>query len=323
MPAQARHIALEGDTASPPLPVLTFEGTAAGPCVVITANIHGDEVTGLVAAQRLATRLESELRAGRVILYPTLNPSGLAASTRTVPLDGSDLNRCFPGRRRGRIGERLASLIWRALLEHEPDAVIDLHADSAASIPYALLDRPVSLAAGLRGDMSRRLHELGTATGLTVVHEYPKALYLRYALDRSLAGALVNKARIPAVTIEAGPRRRAREDDVQATAEAVWRVLAHLGLVRADPTPHPTRIGGGPWRRQAGPRTQVPGWLDPRVAPGESFAHRQVLAVLRAADGTVVEELCAPAAGALLSWVDGAWFTAGTVTATLAVAEES
>ena len=34
-------------------------------------------------------------------MYPTLNPGGLTANTQSLPGDGQDLNRMFPGKPRG------------------------------------------------------------------------------------------------------------------------------------------------------------------------------------------------------------------------------
>lgn len=316
-----RKITIDGD-AAPPLSVIALRSPQDGPHVVVTANIHGDETTGLLAAHRLIRTLEEVgLAAGAVTVFPSLNPGGLEATTRAVPGDGGDLNRAFPGRRRGRTTERLAERIWRELTHLSPDVLIDLHADAAASIPYALLDRPVNLSAAAARTMGERLSELGQATGLTVVHEYPAELYLRYSLDRSLAGALVNRARVAAVTIEAGARRVAQPAAVGATHDAILRLLNHLGMVTAAPNPHPSQIDGGPWRRHAGPRAQMDGWLDPTISPGTVFRAGELLGQIRAVDGRVLEALQAPRAGILLSWVEATWITAGAVVGTLGVKE--
>lgn len=321
MRASTRHIQIDGSVGTPPLSVLTLEATENGPCVVVAANVHGDEVTGLVAVQRLSEQLSGVLRRGRVVLFPSLNPGGLAASTRGVPADGADLNRCFPGRRRGRASERLADVIWTEITGQKPDAVIDLHADSAASIPYALLDRAVRPGTVTRRELTRRVGELGAATGLTVVNDYPEELYLRYALDRSLAGALVNKAMIPAVTIESGPRRRIDPGAVDAALGAVHGVLASLGVVAGPATLHPTRVDGVSWRREGAPRTQITGWFDPRLEPGQTFERGQELGVVRHVDGRVLESVSAAVDGLVLSWSETTWAAAGSVVGTIAVRE--
>ncbi|TVQ88396.1 MAG: hypothetical protein EA397_17130 [Deltaproteobacteria bacterium] len=317
MTSSIRSIQVEG---GPSLPMLVFDGPHAGPCALVTANLHGDELTGLAACQRLASQLPEALRAGRVVLIPSLNPEGLVERSRTVPADGGDLNRCFPGRRRGRAAERLAAAIWRELRSFEPDVVLDLHADSARSIPYVLLDRPTKLSGRAGRAMLSRLEALGASSGLTVVREYEPELYARYSLDKSLSGALVNRAQVPALTLEAGPRRGLDPPSIRAMADGVWGVLSGLGLVESPPAPHPSRIVG-PLRRVVGPRAPVAGWWDPFVQPGERIDKARELGAIRRIDGRVSEVLVARDAGWVLSWVDAAWISAGGAVGTLAVEE--
>ena len=322
MRATTRQIHLDGDRTVPPLPVHTLVADEPGPTVIVTANIHGDETTGLAAASALVEQLrDGALTRGTTIVFPTLNPAGLAASTRAVPGDGGDLNRSFPGKRRGRTSERLAARIWDELTTLKPDVVVDLHADAAASIPYALLDRPVSLTGAAARRMKEELERLGSASGLTVVREYPPDLYLRYALDRSLAEALVNRPRVPAITVESGPRRILDPAAVTATAGAVRNILVELGLCASGPGPHPTRVQGGPLRRHAAPRCQTAGWLEAVVAPGQPFGRGDLLARIRSPGGAVLEQIQASRTGIVLSWIEATWLTAGTVTGTLAVRE--
>ena len=57
----------------------------SGPNAVVTANIHGDETTGVGVIHNLARCLPDLLLRGSVYLYPTLNPDGLAACSRVLP----------------------------------------------------------------------------------------------------------------------------------------------------------------------------------------------------------------------------------------------
>ncbi|MCA9573755.1 MAG: succinylglutamate desuccinylase/aspartoacylase family protein, partial [Myxococcales bacterium] len=116
------------------VPVLVHEASA-GPVVAITANIHGDEATGVAVVQELDRWLAERLLKGAVVLYPSLNPAGLSNRTRVLPPDGADLNRLFPGHRDGSESERHAASIWKDLAARRVGLVIDLHADSARSIP--------------------------------------------------------------------------------------------------------------------------------------------------------------------------------------------
>lgn len=317
MALTTRSIAVEG---GPSLPVLVLDAPAAGPCAVITANLHGDELTGLAACQRLAATLGPDLERGRVVLFPSLNPQGLAERVRTVPSDGGDLNRCFPGKRRGRGSERLAAAIWRSIAELRAEVVVDLHADSARSVPYVLLDRPVRLSGRAGRAMTSRLEALGQATGLFVIHEYPPEIYTRYSLDRSLSGALVNRAQVAAITIEAGPRRGIEPDAVGVVVEAVRGVLGTLEITGHAPRPHPARREGR-YRRVTAPRTPIEGWWDAEVAPGSTVARGDRLGVVRRIDGSAAEVLKAGEEGVVLSWVDSGWLAAGGAVGTMAVEE--
>jgi predicted deacylase len=53
-----------------------------GPTVLITGNIHGDEVTGVIVIHRLIEQLNVETMKGKVVFVPSLNPTGLLARTR-------------------------------------------------------------------------------------------------------------------------------------------------------------------------------------------------------------------------------------------------
>lgn len=69
------------------------------PRFLVSANIHGNEVNGLIVAHRLIAALEEAVAAktlvGTVVVYPCLNPTGLRAATRT-PSYSSDANRLWP-----------------------------------------------------------------------------------------------------------------------------------------------------------------------------------------------------------------------------------
>ena len=92
MPSRRRTTSLElerrGATREV-VPVTCLEASP-GPTVAITANVHGDEATGLAAVLQLQSHLEAHLAAGTVVLYPSLNPQGLRLQQRPVPADGVD-----------------------------------------------------------------------------------------------------------------------------------------------------------------------------------------------------------------------------------------
>lgn len=303
------------------LPVVSVDTGVAGPTAVITANVHGDELTGVGVVHALYQRLPDLLRCGRVHLYPSLNPDGLASRSRRVPADDQDLNRLFPGDARGTPAERLAHLAWKDLSERTPNVVIDLHADAPQAIPYALVDRATSLRRKARTDLEQACLGLAAATGLTVLREFQDEAYIRFRLDRSLAGAVTNRLKIPAVTIEAGPRLILDEASVALATRAVLGVLTALGLVDQPAPLHPTRHAGEPLRRHSGPRAQTAGLLVPTARPGEMLRRGDTVAEVRDLAGGVLETLRTAEDALLIALPERAWVVPGVAVGTLAVRE--
>jgi predicted deacylase len=301
--------------------VVSLRGAHEGRVAVVVGNVHGDECTGIAAIHELDRWLQARLQRGEVHLYPSVNAPGLATRSRGVGVYGGDLNRLFPGDARGGAAERLANAIWADVLERRPDVVIDLHADSAIAVPYVILDRPVSLSGLARIHMIRRLRELGAATSAHVLWDYPDAQYRDLGLDRSLAGALVNRAGIPALTLEIGPRRAIALEAVATMVAAMQRLLRHLGLVESAPPGAPP--GTEQWRRSTPFTALSSGIFVPRIAAGERFGAGATLGEIRSVLGDVLETFVAASPGFVISWTDTAWVTAGSSVGTFAVPDEA
>lgn len=321
MPQSLAFLKLPSSTGRGPreVPVLTFTAPKAGPTVVVTANVHGDEATGVGVVHELAGRLERLVTKGSVHLYPSLNPEGLIQRSRTVPADGRDLNRVWPGDARGGPAERLAHILWGDLCSRQPDVLIDLHTDAPASIPYAIVDRVVRGPSRKRKSIEKRSAELAAATGLTTLHEYEAARYLKYQLDQSLSGAVSNELNIPAVTLEVGPRLYLDPEAIRVASQAALGVLTELGMCRRPADPHPTRLPDGPWRRDSGPRVGHAGVFQARVRPGERFTTGTVMAEIRTLEGRTLERIEARSNGYVISLPERTWVVPGVSAGTYAV----
>lgn len=303
------------------LPSLCVRGASPGPTLVVTANLHGDECVGIGVIHALLPVLERNLRAGAVHLFPSLNPEGLKHRSRRLPSDSRDLNRLFPGDPRGSPAERHADVIWKKLLAVRPTAVLDLHSDTHASIPYALVDRPVALPVDVADPMRRKLAGMAHATGLAVILEYPDPQYRTFHLDRSLTGCLVNKAGIPAITVETGPKLYLDPDATLTGLQAVSGVLAHLGMTEVSSRAPPPSAPSGAWRRDGGPRVTKEGILAPMARPGRILAKGDPIAEVRSLLGEVLERIPALGPCFVISLPEGAQVEHGDPVCSLAVPE--
>src|ERR1700722_12377163 len=80
------------------IPFGVIEGERPGPCLLVTAGVHGSEYCSIEAALRLMKRSPRGL-AGTILVLPILNMSGFRQrSVYVMPEDGKNLNRMFPGR---------------------------------------------------------------------------------------------------------------------------------------------------------------------------------------------------------------------------------
>lgn len=96
--------------------------------VSIVSGIHGDELEGQYICYEVARRIAQEPDAlkGIVDIYPALNPLGIDMSHRNIPKLEMDMNRMFPGDKRGDMFERAAAAVVEDLIGS--DICIDVHA---------------------------------------------------------------------------------------------------------------------------------------------------------------------------------------------------
>lgn len=112
-------------------------GSGKSPRLLITAAIHGDEVTGVYAAYKLVDYLKlREGIGGTVIVVPVVNVLGFSAKTRFNPVDYVDMNRVFPEGAGSAITKKITRFIWE--LATSSDYVLDLHCAGPNSYQYIL-----------------------------------------------------------------------------------------------------------------------------------------------------------------------------------------
>ena len=106
----------------------------AGPTVLLTGGVHGDEYEGPIALARLIRELDLSKLTGRLIVVPAVNYPAFVAGTRTSPIDDINLNRTFPGKRNGTATEMIAHYVTTELLPRS-DYLFDFHA-GGSSLQY-------------------------------------------------------------------------------------------------------------------------------------------------------------------------------------------
>jgi len=107
------------------------------PRVLVTAGVHGDEVTGVYSAYRLVEFLEGlRVFSGSVVVVPVVNVLGFVARTRFNPVDFVDMNRVFPDGAGSSVSRGLVRAVWG--LAESSNYVLDLHCAGHNSYQYVL-----------------------------------------------------------------------------------------------------------------------------------------------------------------------------------------
>lgn len=120
------------------IPVVVARGREAGPTILLTGGIHGDEINGVEIVRQIITKNYHRPDKGTVICMPVINVFGFLNQSREFP-DGRDLNRMFPGFKKGSLASRFAYHITQLIKEHHIDYCIDFHTGGAARFNYSQL----------------------------------------------------------------------------------------------------------------------------------------------------------------------------------------
>ncbi len=202
------------------LPFAILEGPEPGPCLLVTAGVHGSEFCSIEAALRM-TRLDPQEIRGTLLVLPILNLAGFRArSIYVMPQDGKNLNRMFPGRADGTAGERLAHWLVTRVYP-QADAYLDLHGGdlSESLMPFSLFPKG--------SDASKTL---ATVFGLPV------------AVEAGGEGYTINaagKLGVPSVLAEVGGNGLWDETGVAQLHDGILRTMRHLGMLARDVPPPP------------------------------------------------------------------------------------
>ncbi|MGO4820181.1 MULTISPECIES: succinylglutamate desuccinylase/aspartoacylase family protein [unclassified Flavobacterium] len=124
------EIAKLHNTAKLKIPIIVQRSKIAGPTVLFCAGIHGDEINGVEVVRQLVTKKINKPIRGTIICIPIINMFGFINRSREFP-DGRDLNRVFPGSKKGSLASRFA---YHILTEIMPlvDYAVDFHAGGAS-----------------------------------------------------------------------------------------------------------------------------------------------------------------------------------------------
>jgi len=262
------------------LPLTVVHGASAGPRLWLSAAVHGDELNGVEVIRQALARLSARALRGTVIAAPIVNVFGFNQQARLLP-DGRDLNRSFPGSRKGSLAARLASIFMHEVVDRCTHG-IDFHtgARERDNLPQvrARLDDP-------------EVRRIALAFGAPVVlHSEVRPGSLRDA---------AHKRGIPAIVYEAGEAQRFDPRAIRLGVRGVLRVLQALGALAA-PRSHGRGAESLELRSSTWIRATRAGVLRLDVDLGARTSPRQALGVISDPYGEQEVPLLAPSDGVVI-----------------------
>lgn len=281
------------------LPVVVARGEEDGPCLWLTAGIHGPEHTGpLVLHQLLNPGLVQSMR-GTLVALPALNPVGLRMMLREPHPDSADPNRLWPDGKPvkpfdpDRDPPSPLEAAYKKLFEvmlQSADFLIDYHNAWTGSISFAFQDRMLyrpdengASRAEAEALLARQM-EMLRAYGHTIVGEMPITTQIEEKLHRSTSAAILYLGRKPSMTVELGTGHMPDPAIIRASAAGTRNVMRWAGMLDGEMEPiEGIQVIdlGYPVRRLSTPRARQAGVVQHLVEAGEMVARGQPVAEFR------------------------------------------
>jgi predicted deacylase len=273
------------------IPITTIEGSP-GPTIALIAGNHGYEYPPILALQKLRGELGLERAlCGTAIMVQVANmPSFLGRTVYFSPVDGKNLNRCYPGRPDGTLSERIAHAITTEVFDRA-DCVLDLHCGDGNESLRPYIYQTVTADA----DLNRSIERIALAFGID-----------RIVIDRSrptdaarsvyCSNTAITRGK-PAITVESGYVGCTDARCVDQIADGVRGVMRELGMLLDGPPPLELAVYLDPVEVLSSPATGI---LYPHVEPGDSVNKGQLLARITDFFGAELAEVRAPFAGEVL-----------------------
>lgn len=247
------------------MPVTLINGTGEGKVLLLTAGVHPDEYPGIAAAIQLSEQLKPEQIDGGVVIVPMTNYSGfLAKKGSSVPADGKNLNRLFPGDPNGTEGDRLAHAITRDF-HGVCDYNIDLHSGGVDEKMEPLIF--FSVMGGPKIEEESR--QMALSCGVSYI--------VRSTATNGEYSSAVLRG-LPSLLLERGGNGYWCQQETDADKRDVLAVLKTLGIFRGEvaPAKKPVEIAMAKYYE-----SEDTGCWYPCFEPGDKVKKGQLLGEIR------------------------------------------
>lgn len=197
------------------MPIHVLRGKRSGPCLLVCAALHGDEINGIEIIRRLVGLKSLKSLRGTLIAIPIVNVYGFIHMSRYLP-DRRDLNRSFPGSEKGSLAARLANLFMQEIVSKATHG-IDLHT-----------------AAVHRDNFPQIRGNLDFEETLRLAESFRAPLIIDAPLRPGTVREAAVAKGIPWLVYEAGEALRFDEISIRGGVRGIVNVMRELGMLRSQ-----------------------------------------------------------------------------------------
>jgi predicted deacylase len=210
-PATIKRLQWSPDGLDTPTPVWVINGKRPGKTLCMTAAIHGDELNGVEIVRRIMQDINPKKLSGRIVGVPIVNLKGFQRGSRYLP-DRRDLNRSFPGVKKGSLSARIAYSLYHDVISH-CSTLIDLHTGSLRR------DNLLQVRADMRNP-----------DVVNFTHGFDKTVVVHSPGNSGMLRRVAVKHGIPAVTLEAGESSRLQSEKIDQAVQSIFSLLQREGM---------------------------------------------------------------------------------------------
>lgn len=240
------------------IPVHVLHGEQHGYCIFIMAAVHGNEINGVEIIRRLLRHSALNTINGTIIIIPVANVHGFVHLSRDLP-DGRDLNRAFPGSRRGSLTARVANLIMDEIISKCTHG-IDLHTGGThlENLPHTRINTAVPGA-------------------IQLAHSFNAPIILDAKLRDGSIREAASMQNIPVIVYEGGEALRFSDVAIHVGLQGILNVLSDLSLIKLKKINIKTKVRTNIAYYSAWIRAPKSGIFLPVRKPGDSVKKNELI----------------------------------------------
>lgn len=244
------------------MPIKIVHGKEAGPCLLVIAAMHGNELNGAEIIHRLMQSSHLKKLKGTLITVPIMNVYGFINKSRTLP-GGAELAMSFPGSQHGSHAARLAHLFCSEI--------------------FSLADYCIDLQTGWlnHSNLPQVFASDNHENELALARAFDAPVIAEVAAPKGSLRAYANEKAVPYIVYEAGEAMRFDESSIRIGLKGVLNSLRHLGMIAASSKPKPAKQSSFLVRDTRWVRSPTSGVSHSDIKLGQSVKKGERLTVIK------------------------------------------